>query len=62
RCKIHFMLRAAVLLPFHREIHHFSTSGHPDALDACYMAVWQLPRPDSHRLADDSFQGTPASG
>jgi len=30
-----------------------------DALDACYVASWQLPRPDFHRLADDSFQDTP---
>jgi len=26
-------------------------------LDACYVASWQLPRPDFHRLADDSFAG-----
>ena len=26
-----------------------------DALDACYVALWQLLRPDSHRLADDSL-------
>ena len=43
RCKIHFMLRAAVLLPFLRELHRFSTTSHPAAPDACYMASWQLP-------------------
>ena len=57
RCKIHFMLRAAALLPFLRGLHRFSTPGHPDALDACYVASWQLPRPDLHRLADDDFSG-----
>ena len=35
----------------------FSTTSHPEALGACYVASWQLPRPDSHRLADDSFAG-----
>ena len=35
----------------------FSTSGCPDALDAYYVASWQLPRPDLHRLADDDFAG-----
>jgi len=53
------MLRAAVLHPFLRGIRRFSTSGHPEALDACYVASWQLPRPDSHRQANDDFQGTP---
>jgi len=51
------MLRAAVLLLFLRGLHRFNTSGHPDALDACYVASWQLPRPDSHRLADDDLSG-----
>ena len=46
---IHSMLRAAVSLPFVRGIYRFSTSGHREALDACYMASWQLPRPDFHR-------------
>jgi hypothetical protein len=50
------MLRAVALLPFLREIHRFSTTGHPVALDACYVASWQLPRPDLRRLADDSFR------
>ncbi len=34
----------------------FSTSIHPEALEACYMALWQLLRPDFHRLAVDSFR------
>jgi hypothetical protein len=54
------MLRAAVLLSFLRRVLRFSTTGHPGALGACYVASWQLPRLDSHQLADDSFQGTPA--
>ena len=40
-----------------------------DALDACYVASWHSPfglahgkpRPDWHRVADDSFQDTPVS-
>ena len=55
------MLRAAVLLSFLRRVLRFSTTGRPGALGACYVASWQLPRLDSHQLADDSFQGTPAS-
>jgi hypothetical protein len=55
------MLRAAVLLSFLRRILRFSTTGHPGALGACYVASWQLPRLDSHQLADDSLQGTPSS-
>jgi hypothetical protein len=35
---IRFVLGAAVLLPFRRGEHRFSTSGHPDALAACYVA------------------------
>ena len=54
------MLRAAVLLSFLRRVLRFSTTGRPGALGACYVASWQLPRLDSHQLADDSFQGTPA--
>jgi len=27
------------------------------ALGACYVASWPIPRPDLHRLADDSFAG-----
>jgi len=54
---IHFMLRAAVLLSFLRRILRFSTTGHPGALGACYVASWQLPRLDFHQLADDSLSG-----
>jgi hypothetical protein len=51
------MLRAAVLLSFLRRILRFSTTGHPGALGACYVASWQLPRLDFHQLADDSLSG-----
>jgi hypothetical protein len=51
------MLRAAVLHPVLRGIRRFSTSSHPEALGACYVASWQLPRPDLHRSADDDFSG-----
>jgi hypothetical protein len=39
-CKLHVMLRAAGLHPIHWGIRRFSTSGYPNALDACYMAFW----------------------
>lgn len=39
----------AVLLPFLRGLHRFSTASRPTALDACYVASWYLPRPDFHR-------------
>jgi hypothetical protein len=51
------MLRAAVLHPFLRGIRRVSTSSHPEALGACDVASWPLPRPDLHRLADDDFSG-----
>jgi hypothetical protein len=35
----HFMLRAAVLLPFLRELQRFNTISHPTALVACYLAA-----------------------
>ena len=57
RCKFHLMLRAVVSLPLLRELHRFSTSGRPEALDACYVAACPLPRPDFHRLVDVSFSG-----
>jgi len=57
RCKFHLMLRAVVSLPLLRELHRFSTSGRPEALDACYLAACPLPRPDFHRLVDVSFSG-----
>jgi hypothetical protein len=56
------MLRAAALLSLLRRILRFSTTGHPGALGACYVASWQLPRLDSHQLANDSLQGTPVIG
>jgi hypothetical protein len=34
----------------------FSRTGHPEALVACYVASWQLPRLDFRQLADDSFR------
>ena len=37
-----------------------SRASHLAAPAACYVASWQLPRPDLHRLADDDFQDTPA--
>jgi hypothetical protein len=57
RCRICVMLRAAVLHPFLRGIRRFRTSSPPEALGACYVASWQLPRPDLHRSADDDFSG-----
>ena len=36
---IHFMLRAVDLLSFLRRLHRFSTTSHPTALDACYLAA-----------------------
>jgi len=39
RCKIHVMLRAAVLLSFLRRLQRFSTTGHPRARVACYAAA-----------------------
>jgi hypothetical protein len=51
------MLRAAVLLSLLGRILRFSTTGHPGALGACYVASWQLPRLDFHQRADDSLSG-----
>jgi len=45
----------------HDRIHRFSKYGHPQALDACYVASCQLPRPDFHRLVDGDFQDTPVN-
>ena len=49
------MLRAAVLLSFLRRVLRFSTTGHPRALGACYVASWQLPRLDFHQRVDDKL-------
>jgi len=27
----------------------FTTTSHPEAVGACYVALWRLPRPDFHR-------------
>lgn len=59
RCRIHLMLRTTVLRLFLRGILRFSTSGYPEAPGDSYVALWQLPRPDFHRLANGDFQGTP---
>src|SRR5512132_2352442 len=57
RCGICVLLRAAVLHPFLRGIRRFSPASHPEALGACSVASWQLPRPDLHRSANDDFSG-----
>lgn len=53
------MVRTVGLHLLHRGILRFSTSSHPEALGARYSALWQLPRPDFHRLVDGDLQGTP---
>ena len=59
RCKIHLMLWAAALRLLLEGLHRFSTTGCPDALDACYLAACPLPGSDFLRQADDDFQDTP---
>ena len=65
------MLRAVVLLSFLRRLHRFSTASRPAAkagITSQMPATWSpackqakpLPGLDFHRLADDSFQDTPA--
>ena len=41
---------AAAVHLFLRGILRFSTTDYPEALGACYVASWQLPRPESHQL------------
>src|SRR6266540_4344569 len=53
------MLRTTGLHLLLGGIRRFSTPGHPGALGACDVALWRLPRPDLHRLADGDLQGTP---
>lgn len=53
------MLRTTALRPFPRGILRFGTAGHPEAPGVSYVALWRLPRPDFHRLADCVLQGTP---
>jgi len=50
------MLRAAGLHLLRGGIQRFSTASHPTALGACYVASWQLPRPDLHQLAVGSLR------
>jgi len=53
-----------ILRPSARSGHRFpgltartgSTPSHPEALVACYVAAWPLPRLVSHQLAVDSFR------
>jgi len=52
------MVRTVVLLLLRRGVRRFSTSSHPEALGACYGALWWLPRPDLHRWVNGSLQGT----
>ncbi len=52
------MVRTVGLHLLHRGIRRFSTASHPEALDACYGALWRLPRPDLHRLVNGRLQGT----
>jgi len=59
RRRVCFMLRAAGFRLLLGGIQRFSTIGHPKALVACYVAPWQLRRPDFHRLAVDSLSGHP---
>jgi hypothetical protein len=55
------MVRTTALHLLLGGILRFSTAGHPTALEACYVALWRLPRPDFHRQVNDDFQGTPTS-
>ena len=58
--------RGAVVAPLSSQAH----ARHPEApwpagqdgLVACYVDHWRLPRPVPQGLADEGFQGTPASG
>jgi hypothetical protein len=39
----------------------FSTPGRPGTPGTCYVALWHLPRPDLHQLADGDFQDIPTA-
>lgn len=50
------MLRAGWLLPPQGlSTPRFNAGRFPPTPAACYQAPWQLPGPDSHRLADTSL-------
>ena len=48
--------RTGSCAPSSTRILRFSTSGRPEALGACYVAAWPLPRLGSHQLAAGSFR------
>ena len=50
------MVRTAALNSFHRRILRFGTPDRSGAPGAFYAALWRLPRPDFHRLANDDFK------
>ena len=47
RYEIRLMLRTFGLHRLPSGMQRFSTSGHPEALGACYVASWQLQRLDT---------------
>ena len=53
------MVRTTKLRSLRRRILRFTTPGRPGAAAACCVALWQLPRPDFHRLVIRTFQGAP---
>jgi hypothetical protein len=56
-CRIRLMLRAGQSLPPEGlSTLGFNAGRFPPAPPACYRASWQLPGPDSHRLADTSLR------
>jgi hypothetical protein len=55
-CRVRLMLRAGQLFPPKGLLTLGSDAGRfPPTPPACYRASWQLPGPDSHRLADTSL-------
>jgi len=56
-CRIRVMLRAGQSLPPKGlSTLRFNAGRFPPTPAACYRASWQLPGPDSHRLADTSLR------
>src|SRR5207245_850926 len=56
-CRIRVMLRAGQSLPPKAlSTLRFDAGRFPPTPAACYRASWQLPGPDSHRLADTSLR------